>query len=51
MLKVKVTVMLEIKLCLKLCCLETTQAYLMKFHRKIKHNEKLWRAQDLGSYA
>ena len=23
----------------------------MKLHRKIKHNEKVCRAQDLGSYA
>ena len=23
----------------------------MKLHRKIKHNEKVWHAQDLGSYA
>ena len=30
---------------------ETTEANLMKLHRKIKHNEKVCRAQDLGSYA
>ena len=23
----------------------------MKLHRKIKHNEKVWHAQDLGSFA
>ena len=23
----------------------------MKLHRKIKHNEKVWRTHDLGSYA
>ena len=22
----------------------------MKLHRKIKHNKKVWHAQDLGSY-
>ena len=49
--KVKVTIMSEVKLCLKLCCSLTTEANLMKLHRKIKHNEKLCHAQDLGSYA
>ena len=49
--KVKVTVMSEVKLCLKLCCSYTTTANLMKLHRKIKHNEKVSSAQDLGSYA
>ena len=29
---------------------ETTEANLMKLHRKIKHNEKVCCAQDLGSY-
>ena len=29
----------------------TTEANLMKLHRKIKHNEKVCRAHDLGSYA
>ena len=24
---------------------------MMKLHRKVKHNEKVCRAQDLGSYA
>ena len=28
-----------------------TKENLMKFHRKIKHNEKVFRAHDLGSYA
>ena len=23
----------------------------MKLHRKIEHNEKVWRAQELGYYA
>ena len=49
--KVKVTVMSEVKLCLKLCCSLTTVAILMKLHRKIKHNEKVCHAQELGSYA
>ena len=30
---------------------QTTEANLMKLHRKIKHNEKVCRAHDLGSYA
>ena len=47
--KVKVTVMSEVKLCLKLCCSLTTEANLMKLHRKIEHNEKVCRVQDLGS--
>ena len=29
---------------------ETTESNLMKLHRKIKHNEKVSSAQDLGSY-
>ena len=49
--KVKVTIMSEVKLCLKLCCSYTIKAYLMKLHRKIKHNEKVCRAHELGSYA
>ena len=49
--KVKVTIMSEVKLCLKLCCSLIIQANLMKLHRKIKHNEKVCRAQELGSYA
>ena len=49
--KVKVTIMPEVKLCLKLCCLYTIEANLMKLHRKIKPNEKVSRANDLGSYA
>ena len=48
---VKVTIRSEVKLYLKLCCSETTEANLMKHHRKIKHNEKVCCAQDLGSYA
>ena len=38
------------KLCLSDISL-TTEANLMKLHRKIKHNEKVCRAHDLGSYA
>ena len=49
--KVKVTIRSEVRLCLKLCCSETTQANLMKPYRKIKHNEKMCRAQDLGTFA
>ena len=30
---------------------KTTEANLMKLHRKIKHNEKVCHAQELGSYA
>ena len=29
----------------------TTEANLTKLHRKIEHNEKMYRAQELGSYA
>ena len=48
--KVKVTIRSKVKLCLKLCCSLTTEANLMKHHRKIKHNEKVCHAHDLGSY-
>ena len=37
----KVTIRSEVKLCLKLCCSETTTANLMKPYRKIKQNEKV----------
>ena len=40
--------MSEVKLCLKLCCSLTTEANLMKFLRKIKQNEKVCHAHDLG---
>ena len=30
---------------------KTTEANLMTLHRKIEHNEKVCRAQELGSYA
>ena len=49
--KVKVTIRSEVKLCLKLCFSQTAEANFMKLHRKIKHNEKVCQAQDLGSYA
>ena len=49
--KVKVTIMSEVKLCLKFCCSYTVEANLMKLNRKIKHNEKVCQAHDLGSYA
>ena len=48
--KIKVTIGSEIKLCLKLCCSYTTEANLIKLHRKIKHNEKVCHAHDFGSY-
>ena len=43
--------MSKVKLCLKLCFSLTTEANLMKLHRKIKDNEKVCEAHDLGSYA
>ena len=49
--KVKVTIRSEVKLCLKLCCSYTTEANLIKLHRKIKYNEKVCHTHDLGSYA
>ena len=49
--KVKVTVGSEVKLFLNSCCSFTTEANLIKLHRKIKHNEKVCRADDFGSYA
>ena len=48
--KVKVTIRSKVKLCLELCCSYTTEAKLMKLHKKIKHNEKVCRAHDLDSY-
>ena len=30
---------------------KTTEANLMKLHRKIEHNEKVCRSQELGYYA
>ena len=30
---------------------KTTEANLMKRHRKIEHNEKVCQAQELGNYA
>ena len=30
---------------------KTTEANFTKLHRNIEHNEKICRAQDLGSYA
>ena len=32
-----------------MCCSYTTEANLMKLHRKIKHNKKVCNAQGLGS--
>ena len=45
--KVKVTIRSKVKL----CCSLTIEANLMTLHRKIEHNEKVCRAQELGSYA
>ena len=49
--KVKVTIRSKVKLCLKLCCSYTTEANMMELHRKIEHNEKVYSAQEMGSYA
>ena len=49
--KVKVTIRSKVKLCLKLCCSDTTEANLMKLHRKVKHNEKVCHTHDFDSYA
>ena len=49
--KVKVTIRSEVKLCLKLCCSSTTEANLIKLHRKIKHNGTVCHTHDLGSIA
>ena len=49
--KFKVAIRSEVKLCLKSCLSSysnTTQANLMKLHRKIKHNEKVGHTQDLS---
>ena len=35
----------------KIVLLITSEANLMTLHRKIKHNKKVCRAHDLGSYA
>ena len=41
----------KVELCLKLCCSYTSEANLIKLHRKIKHNKNVCRAHDLGSNA
>ena len=49
--KVKAKIGSEVKLCLKLCHSnnsKTTIANVMKLHRKIQHNEKVYHAQVLG---
>ena len=48
--KIKVTIGSKVKLCLTSCCSYTTEANLIKLHRKIKHNEKECHAHDFGSY-
>ena len=40
-----------VKLCLNLCCSYTTEANLIKLHRKVKHNEKVCHAHAFGFYA
>ena len=43
----------EFELCLKSCLSnnsKTTQANLMKLHRKLKHNEKVFHTQELGNH-
>ena len=49
--KVKVTIGSEVKLCLNSSCSYITEANLINIHRKIKHNEKVCRAHNFGSYA
>ena len=41
----------KVKLCLNSCCSYTTEANVIKLHRKIKHNEKWCHVYDFGSYA
>ena len=48
--KVKVAIRSKVKI-LSSNNSKTTEANLMNFHRKIEHNEKVCRAQELGSYA
>ena len=49
--KVKVAIGSEVKLCLNSCHSYTTEANLIKLHRKIKHNEKVCLAHEFGYYA
>ena len=37
--------------CVSAITLKTTEANLMKLHRKIEHYDKVFHAQELGSYA
>ena len=47
-----VTIMTEVKLCLKLCCTDTTtEANSIKLYRNMKDNEYVCRAQILGFFA
>ena len=48
--KVKVAIRSEVKSCLSNNS-KTTEANLMKHHRKKEHNEKVCCAQELGSFA
>ena len=48
--KVKVAIRSKVKSCLSNNS-KTTEANLTKLHRKIEHNEKVCRAQELGFYA
>ena len=46
---IKIELSVRYKSCLS--DISATEANLMKLFRKIKHNEKVCRAHDLGSYA
>ena len=48
--KVKVAIRSKVKFCLSNNS-KTTEANLTKLLRKIEHNKKVCRTQDLGSYA
>ena len=48
--KVKVAIRSKVKI-LSQQYFKTTEANFTKLHRKIEHNEKVCRAQELGSYA
>ena len=48
--KVKVAIRSEVKI-VSSNNSKTTEANLTKLHRKIEHNEKVCRAQELDSYA
>ena len=49
--KVKVAIRSKVKISVSAISQKTTEANLTKLHRKIEHNEKVCRVQELGSYA